>query len=395
MPLVYNAQSQKMEYAFFPDRNPIFLHALAKYLEKETFQADDIIIAEGEHGFRMYLILCGKVEVSVGPKMKSVAFLHRGDHFGEMALFGNGKRAASVIACERTDCLVLKRRSMSAILQKFPEEKLHFARVAHQRRQELKRVDLESVEDSDDDSDEFDLPTVDVPPRDQLPLGTGSGRSFILVRGISFLGETSQRDSGIRPDSVPPIHLRKEDDISEQASKKAESIPSMQSSQKDDGILPMQTLKKDDAIASMQSFKKDDVKLSMRSSKKEHCAHDDRTDSEPSSPQSRPELETDRLFSRPAPRKLEPIGEKPEKLRLGRRLSIVRPKSASSRPAERPRRRSVTFEPEEANGFDLDKDTSFGRTVSEVVPVSSARLKEEDLDLEADTGFGKERNITA
>lgn len=167
MPKVFNPKTHRMEYAFFADRSPKFLNALARFLEKETFSTGSRIIVEGEVGFSMYFIYSGSVDVLVNQETTKVATLRRGACFGEMALFGCARRSATVVAAERTDLLVVKRRVFSALLRKFPDEKLYFAQIAKQRMAELEAKKRKSfaVDDtelppdsSSDDDEDIDLP---------------------------------------------------------------------------------------------------------------------------------------------------------------------------------------------------------------------------------------------
>lgn len=139
MPMMYNEAKGKYEYVFFADRDPLFLNTLAKLLEKEEFEKGDIIIQEGDLGWNMYFVFSGKVAVLAGPEMIQVTTLVRGQHFGELALWGAAKRTATIQALEHTVCLVVKRRIFQAVLAKFPKEKEYFESVAHNRRREVHR----------------------------------------------------------------------------------------------------------------------------------------------------------------------------------------------------------------------------------------------------------------
>jgi CRP-like cAMP-binding protein len=57
-------------------------------MKSVTFNAGDVIIAEGEEGNSAFLITKGSVEVIVGEgkKAKTVANLKEGDVFGKMSL---------------------------------------------------------------------------------------------------------------------------------------------------------------------------------------------------------------------------------------------------------------------------------------------------------------------
>ncbi|CAE7238236.1 Hcn4 [Symbiodinium necroappetens] len=137
-PRVYNERTRKFEYAFFADRNPKFVETLGKFLEKEMFDKDEFIIKEGDKGYSMYFVCSGRASMCSGADLREIHTLTRGAHCGELALYGISHRSFSVIALERTECLVLKNRFFQAVLERFPEEKEYFAEVAAARKQELK-----------------------------------------------------------------------------------------------------------------------------------------------------------------------------------------------------------------------------------------------------------------
>mmetsp|Transcript_92843 Transcript_92843/g.165079 ORF Transcript_92843/g.165079 Transcript_92843/m.165079 type:complete len:319 (-) Transcript_92843:22-978(-) len=133
MPVVFNAQKGKHEYAFFADRDPRFLHKLAQLLHKQVVEKGETIIHEGEIGYNMYFLYSGKVEVVVGPQEQRVAVMERGSYFGEMALYGMRKRTATIRAIERSVCLVVKRRVFQFLLHRFPEERKFFENIGRLR----------------------------------------------------------------------------------------------------------------------------------------------------------------------------------------------------------------------------------------------------------------------
>mmetsp|Transcript_23738 Transcript_23738/g.54821 ORF Transcript_23738/g.54821 Transcript_23738/m.54821 type:complete len:406 (-) Transcript_23738:156-1373(-) len=126
----------------FADCEPEFLDRVIHLLMVETFYEDDIIIEEGSFGDKVYLLHMGSVEVSVhnGTEEKKVAELHRGTVFGEMALFGHSKRAATVKAMTFCDCRVISHNSFKSVLNAFPKHKEIFRKLAAQRGTELEEV---------------------------------------------------------------------------------------------------------------------------------------------------------------------------------------------------------------------------------------------------------------
>ncbi|MPZ48323.1 MAG: cyclic nucleotide-binding domain-containing protein [Dehalococcoidia bacterium] len=87
------------------------LETLAKIVVERDFKQGDVIVKEGEPGLAMYIISRGKAEVvkGAGGSEQVIATLGAGDFFGEMALFDDSPRFASVRAVEDTDCLVMSK----------------------------------------------------------------------------------------------------------------------------------------------------------------------------------------------------------------------------------------------------------------------------------------------
>ncbi len=86
--------------------DPELLPQLVEGLTQDSplhFDRGKVIVREGQAGLRMYVVLAGRVAVSIGGSV--VERLGPGGVFGEMALLENSTRAASVAA--ETDCDVL------------------------------------------------------------------------------------------------------------------------------------------------------------------------------------------------------------------------------------------------------------------------------------------------
>ena len=99
------------------------LERLAKVTVTRNFDAGDVIVREGELGVAFYIVARGKVEVvkGLGTGTEQVlATMDDGDFFGEMALFDNEVRSASVRAVTDTECLVLTKWDFNAELTTSP-----------------------------------------------------------------------------------------------------------------------------------------------------------------------------------------------------------------------------------------------------------------------------------
>jgi CRP-like cAMP-binding protein len=96
------------------------LERLAKVTVSREYKAGDTIVEEGELGVAFYIVAAGKVEVVKGLGTAAetvVATMGPGQFFGEMALFDNQVRSASVRAAEDTECLVLTKWDFNAELK--------------------------------------------------------------------------------------------------------------------------------------------------------------------------------------------------------------------------------------------------------------------------------------
>lgn len=90
--------------------SPMEIHFLASLSAEERFRAGETIFREGDPGDKMYVVLEGRVMISKsipGAGEEALAFLERGDYFGEMALIDDEPRSASAKAHEGDGCVLL------------------------------------------------------------------------------------------------------------------------------------------------------------------------------------------------------------------------------------------------------------------------------------------------
>ena len=95
------------------------LERLAKVTVVRDYKPGDIIVEEGELGVAFYVVAEGRVEVVKGagtPQEHVIATIGANSFFGEMALFDNQVRSASVRAAEDTQCFVLTKWDFNAEL---------------------------------------------------------------------------------------------------------------------------------------------------------------------------------------------------------------------------------------------------------------------------------------
>lgn len=78
----------------------------------------EVVVKEGEPGDSLYAILEGKFVVKRAGQ--AITWLQRGSHFGEMALFNNRPRSATIEAIERARVLVMDRARFNELIRKEP-----------------------------------------------------------------------------------------------------------------------------------------------------------------------------------------------------------------------------------------------------------------------------------
>jgi len=84
--------------------------------EVRSYDTDQEVVAEGQEGDELFIVLVGKVRVHTGDTV--ITNLLVGQHFGEMALVDKAARSASVSADEPSKLLVLRRRDFFEIVRK-------------------------------------------------------------------------------------------------------------------------------------------------------------------------------------------------------------------------------------------------------------------------------------
>ena len=100
------------------------LRRLEGFAVRRHYAADQIILEEGRLGIAFFVVTSGRVRVSVRDKDgrdKPVRTIGPGGSFGEMALFSNRLRAATVTAVEPSECLALVRLDFLDELRRYPE----------------------------------------------------------------------------------------------------------------------------------------------------------------------------------------------------------------------------------------------------------------------------------
>ena len=107
----------------FDGFSPEELVAVMRGLELVSFEAGDVIVAEGAAGDSMFILTTGRVKAYVkSPKGKSmkVQEFEEGDFFGEIAVLTGKPRTATLTAAVDCECLELSRANLDEITKTHP-----------------------------------------------------------------------------------------------------------------------------------------------------------------------------------------------------------------------------------------------------------------------------------
>ena len=101
---------------------PAQLRDLAAIFREQVFEAGTTVIRQGERGARVlafFVLVDGEASVTIDGK--EVAVLGPGEHFGEIALFHDVPRRATVTAATELRCLALSSWEFRPFVENHPE----------------------------------------------------------------------------------------------------------------------------------------------------------------------------------------------------------------------------------------------------------------------------------
>ena len=98
--------------------------AIIREMELESHDEGSVIIAEGDPGTSMYLVVSGEVKVYTRGTGNAgslyLAKLGEGDFFGEVSVLSGKPRTATITASQRTELLRLDKTKLDTALAKYP-----------------------------------------------------------------------------------------------------------------------------------------------------------------------------------------------------------------------------------------------------------------------------------
>ncbi len=130
----------------FRSLKPMELGVIALAMENLIFEAGELILQEGDEGEEAYIIYSGEVEVfkTLGPDQTlTLGRLGQGEFFGELALFGDGTRSASVQAIQETLVGMITKEKLYQIIREFPDIAIEMLKVQTRRFHEAEKRLLE------------------------------------------------------------------------------------------------------------------------------------------------------------------------------------------------------------------------------------------------------------
>ena len=112
------------------------LAAVAAVTEEAFFEAGETVFNEGEQGDNLFLVVEGNVAVVKDCNREKEIELDNigtGDYFGEMALFADDRRSATIRVKSPARFLTLHKHELQEIVREYPQIALHVCRVLSQR----------------------------------------------------------------------------------------------------------------------------------------------------------------------------------------------------------------------------------------------------------------------
>jgi CRP-like cAMP-binding protein/Fe-S-cluster-containing dehydrogenase component len=122
----------------FADLAPQFIEHLKESVELQRFAPGQVICSQGDVADSFYLVRIGFVKVSEkypGGELV-LAYLSRGDYFGEIGLLGGGVRTATCTALDHVELVRISDIDFHEMIQRFPTVRQGLQRAADERREQ-------------------------------------------------------------------------------------------------------------------------------------------------------------------------------------------------------------------------------------------------------------------
>jgi CRP-like cAMP-binding protein len=115
--------------------DPASLRLLAFASRRLAFEPGQALVRQDEESDEGYVIIsgCADVVVEAGAGPVKIAEVGRDDFIGDIAMFSDRPRSASVIATSRLEALVIKKAQLMDLLQHSPRMAIEILRVLANR----------------------------------------------------------------------------------------------------------------------------------------------------------------------------------------------------------------------------------------------------------------------
>ncbi|MCP4106812.1 MAG: cyclic nucleotide-binding domain-containing protein [Desulfobacteraceae bacterium] len=125
-----------ISFSIFKNLTETEIKDIVSFLKLEKFDEDDIILRKGEPGRNLFIIVSGRVEV-VSDDGMTIAFMGKGEVFGEMSLLSGDPVGATVKSVESSTLLYIGSKDFKRILNEIPSLQLNFTRLLARRMAEI------------------------------------------------------------------------------------------------------------------------------------------------------------------------------------------------------------------------------------------------------------------
>jgi CRP-like cAMP-binding protein len=129
------------EVPIFTGLDKHHLGLIAKIITVRQFEPGDVIVKQGDSGIGFYIIESGKAEVFREKEAEKVKLneLQENEFFGEMALFEETPRSATVVAAELTTCFVITRWHFRGAIEANPKIAVQMLEIIAKRFSKMAR----------------------------------------------------------------------------------------------------------------------------------------------------------------------------------------------------------------------------------------------------------------
>ncbi|TKG92015.1 cyclic nucleotide-binding domain-containing protein [Puteibacter caeruleilacunae] len=105
----------------FKDASDALKREIALLLRPIFLTPDDYIFKAGDIGEQMFFVVGGELVTLTADEERELTLLKPGDYFGEIALFKNENRSATIKALSYCDVYSLDKKSFDNVINKYPE----------------------------------------------------------------------------------------------------------------------------------------------------------------------------------------------------------------------------------------------------------------------------------